>query len=827
MTDIATKLQTTLSPLDGRLLCAAYFDRGPDKSGRLFIAIHHLAIDTVSWRILLEDLETVYWQLHRGGQVRLPDKTTSYKQWARRLSEYGRSDEFQSEAVYWRELPTNFSPAIPPGMSVDGSDDEADSETVIVRLTPDETQALQYRVPSVYKTQINDVLLGGLALSFKRRTSSESLLLYLEGHGREELWEDVHIGRTVGWFTSLFPVNLQLMAESLEETIMSARDQLRQILNRGLGYGVMNYLTNDDMPISEPSRFRQPEFIFNYLGQIDRALAKSSLLGFASESPGPIRSHRAQRIANIEIIGLISDGCLELHWSFSRKRHRRSTIKAIADDYVRTLNELIVHCLIREMPRENKASLPSRNPTEESLTRIWADVLDVSQISVYDNFFEIGGHSLLAIQMISRIRDTFKIEMPLQVLIDAPTVASLAKKLDKMIDVSRMSQIGASSADTDHLEPRTETEHRLLSIWKRILNENNIGIRDNFIDLQGNSDVIDMMLAEVKSEFGVFAEGFPVNEFFEEPTIETLARIIEGNIEQKASSLVVSLQPQGLKPPLFLIHGGGGYVFFYRALAVRLGTDQPVYGIRAETGSDEIGKPSSQINNIEEIAEHYIAEIKNVQPEGPYFLGGACIGAVIAFEMAQQLHLQGEDVLWPVLVFDGYVHNNPYIPKEEETIIFRELGIPTETYLENLHRRITEQFDRARQMKPWKAVWYIAGKILRNIPSEIAYVVRAVTRRLGALLSRLAGLRKSKVHPMPETTETPEQMQEHFMKDFMTTSAHVLLQYVPRFYPGSIAVFKGKNNRGDMGRTWVGLAQKGIVEHVLPGNHLDMMESPR
>ncbi len=330
VTDSATKLQTALSLLEGRLFCAAYYDFGSTDSGRLFIAVHHLTIDIVSWVILLEDMELAYRQLQNGEQVRFPAKTTSFRQWAHRLNNYASSTELQAEAAYWRAMPTFPVPLLPVEMSEDGLDDEAYAETVIIRLTPDQTRNLLRRVPPVYRTQINDILLAGLALTFKRYSHIEPLLLYLEGHGREELWKDVHVGRTVGWFTSLFPVNLQLTTDSLGEAIISVRDQLRQIPNRGLGYGVLNYLVGDSAITPEQSRCCQPELTFNYFGQIDRALNKSSLLRLASESPGPIHSPRAQRMAKIEINGLVLHDCLELHWSFNRRRHRRSTIESVA-----------------------------------------------------------------------------------------------------------------------------------------------------------------------------------------------------------------------------------------------------------------------------------------------------------------------------------------------------------------------------------------------------------------------------------------------------------------------------------------------------------------
>ncbi len=301
----------------------------------------------------------------------------------------------------------------------------------------------------------------------------------------------------------------------------------------------------------------------------------------------------------------------------------------------------------------------SPTPVEAKLVEIWCEVLGLAHVGLDENFFELGGDSLLAIHIMVAIQQRFGVELPLDTLILAPTVARMAQKLSKVIGVTRTSATGASFSATERHEPRSATECRLLEIWEGLLDARPIGVRDSFFTLQGHGDLLDQMLAEARSEFGVSTAGFPVNAFVEEPTIEALARIIDDSMEPP-SSLVVCLQPRGSKRPLFLIHTGGGYVFFYRALAWRLGADRPVYGVRAETRSEGLGRPFDRSKSIEELAARYIAEIKTVQPKGPYSLGGGCFGGVIAFEMARQLREQGEEVAAPVLLFDAFVHNNPH-----------------------------------------------------------------------------------------------------------------------------------------------------------------------
>jgi thioesterase domain-containing protein len=360
-----------------------------------------------------------------------------------------------------------------------------------------------------------------------------------------------------------------------------------------------------------------------------------------------------------------------------------------------------------------------------------------------------------------------------------------------------------------NVPPRTATERRLLAIWEKLFDARPIGVRDNFIELQRRSALLDRMVVEIKSEFGVFAEGFPVDAFIEEPTIEALARIIDGNIKP-STSLVVCLRPRGSNPPLFLIHAGGGYVFFYRALAARLKSDRPVYGIRAESNVDGSGRPFNRSRSMEDVAARYVTEIKTVHPRGPFSLGGACVGGVIAFEMARQLRSQGETVQGPVLLFDAFVRNNPRVRREEEVAILQRVGIlPPDTHWVAFRRRIVHQLDQVTQLGLMKAAW-------------IAF--KAVTRKLRGRIAKLA----DKTGPgaaAPTSEDALELLQRRYMEEFLQASDRLLGKYVPGVYQGSVVLFKAMNS-ADPERLWTGLAHDGMVVHELPGVHLDMMEEP-
>ncbi|HZN06889.1 MAG TPA: amino acid adenylation domain-containing protein, partial [Pyrinomonadaceae bacterium] len=244
---------------------------------RLSIVIHHLVVDGVSWRILLEDLDRVYQQLQRGEAVSFPPRTTSFARWANLLTEYARSEQTRSELDYWTKLPAEAAVPLPIDFS-DRRNLEGETRTVTVALSVAETRALLRDVAQVYGTQINDVLLTALLDAVTHWTGGDAVLIELEGHGREDLFDDVDLSRTVGWFTSAFPVVLEAKAGlSPAAMLQSVRQQLREIPRQGVGYGLLRYVHDDDSVAHEICRLPVPEISFNYLGQLDQVLDGSAL----------------------------------------------------------------------------------------------------------------------------------------------------------------------------------------------------------------------------------------------------------------------------------------------------------------------------------------------------------------------------------------------------------------------------------------------------------------------------------------------------------------------------------------------------------------------
>ncbi|MBD6618563.1 amino acid adenylation domain-containing protein [Komarekiella sp. 'clone 1'] len=338
----ATKLQASLNLSQGPLFQVALFNLGENQANHLLWIIHHLVVDGVSWRILIEDFQTAYQQISQGKVIKLSPKTTSYKQWSSCLQKYAQSSALLSELDFWLKTQHQSVP-IPidfPG----GNNLEETTSIVSVSLSVEETQSLLQQVPAAYRTQINDVLLTALLQTFHQWTGESSLLIDLEGHGREEIFEDVDLSRTVGWFTSIFPVHLNL--ENTNEpakALKSIKEQIRAIPNQGIGYGLLRYLSRDKK-ITEQFSLSKAEVIFNYLGQFNQVLSESSLFSIVPGSSGSTHSLRNKRTHLLEINAGIYQEQLEISWAYSNQLHRQTTIEVLAQRFIEALRSLIAHC---------------------------------------------------------------------------------------------------------------------------------------------------------------------------------------------------------------------------------------------------------------------------------------------------------------------------------------------------------------------------------------------------------------------------------------------------------------------------------------------------
>jgi amino acid adenylation domain-containing protein/non-ribosomal peptide synthase protein (TIGR01720 family)/FkbM family methyltransferase len=339
---VAESVAPSLDLSRGPLLRVVHFDLGPSEPGRLLIVIHHLAVDGVSWRILLEDLETVCERLESGRALVLARATTSFAAWAQRLDEYARTMPLEPELAWWRGECAGLPAA----------DREARApEVVALRnvsfdLSTRETQALLHEIHAAYRTQINEVLLTALAGALLDRGLAP--VIELEGHGREDLVEGVDLSRTVGWFTTLFPVRLELQPFwGPDESIKAVKEHLRAIPRRGIGYGLLRYLRAGEPAVQTLRDLAPPEVCFNYLGQLDQALPPGSRFSAASEGSGPAQSRRTRRSNPIDVNALVLGGCLRVTFHFDAHVRQLSAVQPLAERFHERLLALVAHCRTR------------------------------------------------------------------------------------------------------------------------------------------------------------------------------------------------------------------------------------------------------------------------------------------------------------------------------------------------------------------------------------------------------------------------------------------------------------------------------------------------
>ncbi len=370
MEEIATGLQASFDLGAPPLMKAALFNLG-DAGWRLLVTAHHLSVDGVSWRILLEDLHTAYEQLRRGGTVRLAAKTASVRQWAEGLMARANSPETTAEAEYWRSVTRRDAAHLPvdwSGTPVENTRDSCD--TAAMRLSPEQTAQLLREVPKAYRSQINDALLTALARAVRTWTGQDSVLVNLESHGRDAVPDGPDLSRTVGWFTSAYPVCIELpKSGDLGESLKAVKEQLRRVPRNGSGYGLLRYLAGGEIA-RELAGAPEPEIGFNYLGQLDGSFAQATAFSMAGESRGQEHSPRGRRTNLLEFNGNVSEGQLHFTCVYSRSIHDRATVEQLLREFAKELGALIAHCAAPDAGGFTPSDFPLAQLDERKLGKL-------------------------------------------------------------------------------------------------------------------------------------------------------------------------------------------------------------------------------------------------------------------------------------------------------------------------------------------------------------------------------------------------------------------------------------------------------------------------
>ncbi len=340
---LCDEAQRSLDLSSGPLLRALAIDVAPDAPGgapghRLLLAAHHLVVDGVSWRVLLEDLGHAYGAVCAGREPELPARTSSLQHWARRLQSHAEMPAMQDEAAHWLALRTANG-----SLHCDDPDGAATMRQAgrcQIQLDADTTKRLLKEAPAAYRTQVNDLLLTALA----RALSPEGdLLIDLEGHGREDLFDDVDVSRTVGWFTSVFPVRLRA-GGALGEAIKRVKQDLAEVPGRGLGFGLLQAW---GPPLVREALAGLPPrtVLFNYLGQFDGGAGQQTGWRPAAESTGASSDADAPLGHEFSFNAQVLDGVFTLNVDYSQARHRRERVERMMAGIEAQLRAVVDHCV--------------------------------------------------------------------------------------------------------------------------------------------------------------------------------------------------------------------------------------------------------------------------------------------------------------------------------------------------------------------------------------------------------------------------------------------------------------------------------------------------
>jgi len=301
----------------------------------------------------------------------VPGKTTWFRAWSGRGREYVRGGGVDGEVAYWSRSGLEGLGEVPKDHA-GGRNTEGLSSTVTVRLGEEETRRLLQEVPSAYRTEINDVLLTGLVEGLRRWTGRERWVVDLEGHGREEGIAGLDVSRTVGWFTTVYPVELRVgEAWNAGEALKGVKETLRGVPGRGMGYGLLRYVRGGEAE----ERVRGgagSEVSFNYLGQLDRVLGGGGWLRWAEEGSGATRAAGAMRSHVLEVNAQVVGGCLETEWTYGRELHRRETVERVAGEVQGALRDLIAHCLSPEAGGYTPSDFPQADLSQAELDACFA-----------------------------------------------------------------------------------------------------------------------------------------------------------------------------------------------------------------------------------------------------------------------------------------------------------------------------------------------------------------------------------------------------------------------------------------------------------------------
>jgi natural product biosynthesis luciferase-like monooxygenase protein/amino acid adenylation domain-containing protein/non-ribosomal peptide synthase protein (TIGR01720 family) len=336
----AGRLQASLDLSSGPLLRVGYFDCAGLRPDRLFLVVHHLAVDGISGRVLVEDLWRAYDQLRRDQPIALPARTASFAAWASRLVARAHDPALRHDHDYWAARRWSSVAPLPRDLPGAGAGSEASERHLSVELDPDTTSQLLRRSSGLAgrgglgALGVHEILVGSVGASLLRWSGADVFLIDVEGHGRGHLVPELDVSRTVGWFTSVYPVLVHVPRPAdANQVLVATAQHLAEIPHSGETYGLLRYLSDDPAMAAAPT---SSEVIVNYLGQFDTSLGPFQL---ATEAFGPYRSPSSRRSHPLVVNAYVAQGRLQVDWAYSTELHRPDTVAQLAETFRSAVHE--------------------------------------------------------------------------------------------------------------------------------------------------------------------------------------------------------------------------------------------------------------------------------------------------------------------------------------------------------------------------------------------------------------------------------------------------------------------------------------------------------
>jgi bacitracin synthase 3 len=301
----------------------------------IFIAVHHLIIDSVSWEILIEDLNSCYKKMKKNERINLPLKTNSYKDWVTEQEILAQTDLLKEEIPYWENIEKNII--------IDKKENRNIQESFLnyneINFEKSLTEKLVYKSVKSYGLEVKDILIAALFRSIATETKNKNVVINVESHGRENAYSKLSIERTIGWFTSIYPVFVENIGESLHNDLINVKETLRKVPNKGIGYGILKKYNK----LNDKS-YNSPDFNFNYLGE-GAANISNDYFKISKIKQGSAISDKNKFGAPISLDGKIESGILSILISYDSNYFHRDFINKFAETYKNEVYRIVDFCV--------------------------------------------------------------------------------------------------------------------------------------------------------------------------------------------------------------------------------------------------------------------------------------------------------------------------------------------------------------------------------------------------------------------------------------------------------------------------------------------------